>query len=184
MVGSMGLEDTPTVFRSLGEILGERARRYPDGETGERYYWLRWQQGIFEQHDQFERVEHAERYRLGPPLNRFRIIEGLEPQAVSIDTLGYTDAAIASYTVFADLKTQGVIPTATRFQVSLPTPVAVITTFILPDQQSSLEPVYEHAMLGGTQSPLPTSGLSFRFQLIGITKSDQVPGANRSVRQA
>ncbi|ETW97937.1 MAG: hypothetical protein ETSY2_43635 [Candidatus Entotheonella gemina] len=34
-VGSMGLEDTPTVFRSLAEHLGERAKRYPDGETGE-----------------------------------------------------------------------------------------------------------------------------------------------------
>ncbi len=141
LVGSMGLEDTPTVFRSLGGLLGERAKRYPDGETGERYY-------IFEQHDQFERVEHAERYRPGAMPNRFRIIEGLEPQAVSIDTLGYADAAIASYAVFSDLKTQGVIPAATRFQVSLPTPVAVITTFILPEQQSRIEPVYERAMLG------------------------------------
>ncbi len=93
----------------MGGLLGERAKRYPDGETGERYY-------IFEQHDQFERVEHAERYRPGAMPNRFRIIEGLEPQAVSIDTLGYADAAIASYAVFSDLKTQGVIPAATRFQ--------------------------------------------------------------------
>lgn len=148
LVGSMGLEDTPTVFRSLGELLGERAKRYPDGETGERHYWIRWQQGIFEQHDQFERVEHAERYRPGATLPCFRIIEGLEPQEVSIDILGYADAAIASYAVFADLKTQGIIPTATRFQVSLPTPVAVITSFILREQQGWIEPVYERAMLG------------------------------------
>lgn len=148
LVGSMGLEDTPTVFRSLAEHLGERAKRYPDGETGERHYWIRWQQGIFEPHDQFERVEHAERYRPGATLPCFRIIEGLEPQEVSIGTLGYADAAIASYAVFADLKTQGVIPTATRFQVSLPTPIAVITSFILPEQQSWIEPIYERAMLG------------------------------------
>ena len=148
LVGSIGLEDTPTVFRSLGELLGERAKRYPDGETGERHYWICWQQGIFEQHDQFERVERAERYRPGATLPCFRIIEGLEPQEVSIDILGYADAAIASYAVFADLTTQGIIPTATRFQVSLPTPVAVITSFILREQQSWIEPVYERTMLG------------------------------------
>ncbi|ETW96878.1 MAG: hypothetical protein ETSY1_24830 [Candidatus Entotheonella factor] len=147
LVGSMGLEDTPTVFRSLAKHLGERAKRYPDGETGKRYYWIRWQQGIFEQHDQFERVEQAERYRPGATLPYFRVVEGLKPQEVSIDTLGYADAAIASYAVFTDLKTQGVIPTATRFQVSLPTPVAVITSFILREQQGWIEPVYERTML-------------------------------------
>lgn len=148
LVGSMGLEDTPTVFRSLAEHLGERAKRYPDGETGERHYWIRWQQGIFEQHDQFERAAPAEPYRPGATLPCFRVVEGLDPQEVSIGSLGYADAAIASYAVFADLKTQGVIPTATRFQVSLPTPVAVITSFVLPEQQGLIEPVYERAMLG------------------------------------
>lgn len=148
LVGSLGLEDTEAVFRSLSTYLGGRAKRYPDGETGERYYWIRWQQGVFERHAQFERAENTDSYRQGATLPCFRIVEGVQPQDVTMETLGYADAAIASYALFADLKTQGVIPVATRFQVSLPTPIAVITSFVLSTQQALIEPAYERAMLG------------------------------------
>ena len=48
LVGSVGLEDADQVFRALGERLGSRAKRYPDGETGPRYYWIRWVAELFQ----------------------------------------------------------------------------------------------------------------------------------------
>ncbi len=37
LVGSIGLSDAETVFRTLSETVGDRAPRYPDGETGDRH---------------------------------------------------------------------------------------------------------------------------------------------------
>ena len=39
-VGSLGLPNAETAFRLLGERIGDRAPRYPDGEPGERSYWI------------------------------------------------------------------------------------------------------------------------------------------------
>jgi methionine synthase II (cobalamin-independent) len=44
------------------------------------------------------------------------------------------------------MRADGEIPAGTRFQVSLPTPMAVVWAFIVPDQLRSLWPAYEHAM--------------------------------------
>ena len=40
-VGSIPLENAEAVFRALAASVGERALRWPDGETGERAYWIR-----------------------------------------------------------------------------------------------------------------------------------------------
>ena len=48
LIGSIGLEDAETVFISLADILGDCCSRFPDGETGERGYWIRWQQKTFD----------------------------------------------------------------------------------------------------------------------------------------
>ena len=47
-VGSIPLADTEAVFRALAASVGGRAKRWPDGETGERAYWIRWQKQTFE----------------------------------------------------------------------------------------------------------------------------------------
>jgi hypothetical protein len=60
--------------------------------------------------------------------------------------LGYADFARASFAIFSELKTAGTIATDIRFQVSLPTPLAVLNVFIDPAAQASLEPVLERAM--------------------------------------
>jgi len=37
LVGSTGLSDAEAVFRTLSETVGDRAPRYPDGETGHKH---------------------------------------------------------------------------------------------------------------------------------------------------
>jgi hypothetical protein len=43
LLGSIPLANAEEVFRTSCDRLGDRLRRVPDGETGERLGWIRWQ---------------------------------------------------------------------------------------------------------------------------------------------
>jgi methionine synthase II (cobalamin-independent) len=60
--------------------------------------------------------------------------------------IGYAEAYLESYRVFAQLRADGVIPAGVRFQVEYPTPLASIGGYIVPEQQQVLLPSYERAM--------------------------------------
>jgi methionine synthase II (cobalamin-independent) len=48
--------------------------------------------------------------------------------------------------LFTRLKDEGVIPPPTRFQVSMPTTIAIMWPFIVPDHRRRLMPVWERAL--------------------------------------
>ena len=104
--------------------IGDRLRRIPDGETGPRSDWIVWQLPVFTTQQQFEVVPPG--LNSWRPLPRVRLAEGARPDDVTFGALGYADAAVASYRVFARLKRDGLVPVACRFQVCLPTPLAPI----------------------------------------------------------
>lgn len=147
LVGSVGLANEEDVFRSLAGTIGSQAARYPDGETGKRHYWIRWQQRVFAEHPQLESAGDAGAYRDGTPLRYYRMRTGTRPQDIAFGALGYAAAALNSYRTFARLKKEAVIPATVRFMVALPTPTAVITSFMLPAERQALEPAYEQALL-------------------------------------
>jgi SAM-dependent methyltransferase len=134
------------VFRAVADEIGDRLRRIPDGETGPRSDWIVWQLPVFTTQRQLEVVPP------GPnswrPLPRVRLADGARAESVTFGALGYADAALSSYRVFARLKRDGVVPVACRFQVCLPTPLAPISAFVVPEHQALLEPVYEEQLLG------------------------------------
>ena len=72
-VGSLGLPDAETAFRALAKRVGNLAKRYPDGEPGERGYWIRWQNAVFAAHPDLELVRERkiEGYKAKLRLNRF-----------------------------------------------------------------------------------------------------------------
>jgi len=142
-VGSVKLEDPTAVFTALGEHVGELAPRYPDGETGERENWLGWQQAVFANHADLEPVDHGDDY-VG--LLQFRPRAGVDPATIEFTDIGYARVALASYGDFRRLRDAGVVPSGTRFQVSLPTPLAVMAMFIDPAFAGVLEPAYDAAM--------------------------------------
>jgi hypothetical protein len=146
LVGSIGLSDAETVFRTLSETVGGRAPRYPDGETGARHYWIRWQRGVFDDHPDIELVEEVDPFGDGIMRPVFGVRDGVDPKSLDMGSLGYATAAIESHDLFRRLRDDGSIPAGTRFQVSLPTPVAVINGFVHMDQRAALEPAYERAM--------------------------------------
>jgi len=145
LVGSVPLASAEEVFRLAAEVLGDRLRRIPDGETGPRSDWIVWQYPVFSSLPQFE---------VGPPgpasfrsLPQLRLRAGLHGAEPSFDDLGYAQAAIASYRLFARLKRDGAIPPGVRFQLTLPTPLAPVSAFVALDDQAALEPLYERQML-------------------------------------
>lgn len=142
--GSIPLANAEEVFRVTSSILGDRLQRIPDGETGIRTNWIGWQAEFLARNPSLELI---------PPnpgayasLRRFRLRSGVNTDELVFDQLGYAEAALASYSVFTQLKQSGVIPARYRFQVSLPTPLAPIVGFIVEEDQAIVLPAYEKAM--------------------------------------
>jgi hypothetical protein len=188
LVGSVGLKDAESVFTTVSEILGARCRRIPDGETGARGYWIRWQQKTFESHpdlvpestttslkgfqDKVERVY-------------YRLLDGVDPANIDFGALGYAEAAIASYATFSRLSDAGTIPAGTRFQVSLPTPMALLCGFIVAADRAKLEPAVEAAMardVARIQAAIPTGRLALQwdvcYEIVGADGGPPLPYDN------
>lgn len=144
LVGSVPLGSAEEVFTTVSQALGDRLRRLPDGETGPRADWIVWQYPVLSSRPQFEVAPPSpESYRALP---RLKLREEEDGGDVAFGSLGYAEAAIASYRTFRLLKRDGVVPRGCRFQVSLPTPLAPIGSFVALDDQAAVEPAYEAAM--------------------------------------
>lgn len=146
LVGSVPLPDAASVFRTASEVLGDRLRRVPDGETGDRSRWVGWQGFAFKALPEFEKVDPLPGQY--PPTPRFRVRDGADVSALAFGNLGYADEAIASFAVFEQLRADGVLRDDQRFQVSIPTPIAPVAMFVTDDAQAQVEPAYERQLLG------------------------------------
>src|SRR5258708_22624190 len=78
---------------------------------------------------------------------RYKIKEGLKPEDVRFGRLGYADNALKSYKIFKRLQGLGKIPAHMRFQVCLPTPLAVVYAFFIASEVRRIWPFYEHRLL-------------------------------------
>jgi len=143
LVGSVPLASAEEVFRAASSILGARAWRLPDGETGVRKNWINWQYGLFAGHPLLEPdPAPVEAYRY-PPV---RMRPGVTALDVVFPPLGYAAQALESYAMFARLKADGVVGAGVRFQVCLPTPRAPAATFVVPREIPAMHARYATAM--------------------------------------
>lgn len=145
LVGSVPLANAEEVFRAASEIVGDRVRRIPDGETGDRLNWIGWQYGALVAQPHIEAVPPDPAHYA--PLPQVKIAAEVAPDSLAFGRLGYADAAKASYATFKRLRADGTIPAGVRFQVSLPTPLAPVTAFVVLEDRAAVEPPYEMAML-------------------------------------
>lgn len=149
LAGSLSLDSAEDSFRKVSELAGEGVSRLPDGETGARGKWIGWQADKLDRNPYLElRTPPAaigQGYSSRPKL---ATRDAVGPADIRFDELGYADEAERSYALFADLKTKGVIAADKRFQVSLPTPLAILTAFVLLEAQKEIEPALEAGMLG------------------------------------
>jgi hypothetical protein len=142
LVGSVPLRDAETVFRRVSGALGDRVRRMPDGETGERSEWIAWQYPVFRRSPLFEPAQDE-----GDGFAPLRLRPGAPVEDLEFGELGYARAALESWQTFSRLKAEGVVPEGCRFLVSLPTPLGPIAAFVAPEDQRAVEEAYENHML-------------------------------------
>ncbi len=145
LVGSVPLRSAEEVFQVMAAELGDRVTQLPDGETGPRSDWIVWQYPVLSSRPEFEVCPPGDQPHRALPRLRVRDDESLD--TLRFDDLGYAEAAISSYGIFARRKRDGQVPPHCRFQVSLPTPLAPIAAFIAPEDQARIEPLYEERML-------------------------------------
>ena len=145
--GSVNLADTESVMRQIAARVPSGLRRVPDGETGDRDNWIFFQMQRFLQLPSLVPARALDApdgdYEQVPQL---RLADGVDPAQMTWPDLGYADAYLASYAIFASLRREGVIADDVRFQVEYPTPLASIGAYIVPGQQQALLGSYERAM--------------------------------------
>jgi hypothetical protein len=144
LVGSIPLDTAEQVFRRVGAPLAAHLAYMPDGEIGDRRYWI---DGIayrvFNGHPEIETVRHpapdANGVESWRPLGmhdqfQFRVRPGVGQVQFGDPgwRLGYTKDAVGSHFVFRHLQQDGVIPAGVRFQVCLPLTYSAIGLFF-PD---------------------------------------------------
>ncbi|MGP9682593.1 hypothetical protein [Brachybacterium sp. AOP3-A1-3] len=149
LTGSVNYDDAEKTMRTVAEILGAHVRRIPDGEVGKRFHWIMFQPDVLGQAAGIDRVgDEPVPFPAGIDARPLRLAEGVEAGGIELPPLGYAAAGIESYATFVRLRQEGTIPAGIRFQVSLPTPVAVVSSFFAGQERAAIEPVYADAMLG------------------------------------
>lgn len=149
LIGSAPVPDSRAAFEVFGNALKHCARRYPDGEPGERHDWVLWQESVLAHHPDFEPVALPDDPRGAIwKITTYGLRPGRRSSDVTFDDIGYARAAIESYRYFEEAVRCGTLPPDARFQVSLPTAVAFIWFFVAEaKQQASLLPAYERALI-------------------------------------
>jgi len=139
LVGSVPLETATAVFEEVSSKLGPLAKRIPDGETGVRKDWIMWQADVLKEAKGLE--PGSTRDLQGG--YKFILYRAKPGSAVEFGPLGYAAAAIGSYQEFKRARAGGKVSTSTRFQVSLPTPIAVVLSFCEETSIQAVWPAYE-----------------------------------------
>jgi hypothetical protein len=169
MVGSVPLPDTETVLRQCLAAQPDRLKRIPDGETGFRNLFTFWQAAVFQ-----ASPDLLVKFELNRPVPSGTFTEeqvqaGIEKlkQAGPLET-GYDKFAVQSYGTFKKLKEDGVIPKATRFQVSIAGAANTLVPFVQTPFISQVEPLYLDALfrnIGTIQDSIPHKELAIQFDL-------------------
>lgn len=115
-----GRED---VLRECAGALGEHVTKLPDGEVGDRYFWINFlARHTYAGHPDMITISNHTFENWKPTGYhdhwQFTLREGVDE--LRFDTLGYADEAKRSYEAFAKLREQGKIHDGARFMVALP----------------------------------------------------------------
>ena len=164
LVGSVPLADTPTIFRTIAAALPTQLQRLPDGEPGERSYFVWWQRNAVGPTAAMLRTT-GDAYGGRPARDddassaeAAAIVGALAPLQT-----GYDAAALASFAQFAALQRAGVLPRRLRFQLSVPAPLNPVALHLRAPFKPLVEPLYAAALgraLAAVQAAVPHERLA------------------------
>ena len=164
LVGSIPYSSSAEVFSEVSKQLGSHLCRIPDGETGDRTNWVAWQlPKILDNPSLVQAQATDDEYT---QTKKVTLAPGHKADSLALADLGYAGAAINSYEEFSKMQIEGAIPQHCRFQVCLPTPVAVTHLYIAQDLQAEFEQVYERALLAELNlicTSIPNEKLSIQW---------------------
>ena len=191
LVGSIPLDTPEEVFQAFGPGLGEWLAYLPDGEIGDRRYWI---DGIGHRvlngHREMETIRYPDPDENGvetwrPQGNhdqyQFKVKPGIEKVRFGDPgwRLGYTRDAINSYYVFKTLKKEGLIPSHVRFQVCVPLTYSCLAAFIPdPGDLEKVVPGFTAAIIAEITEMLkyiPSSELAIQWDMAIENRLIEVP---------
>lgn len=168
LVGSFPFDTTREVFDLCGASLSGLLRRIPDGEPGIRSQWINWQHTeVLPRTEQLEVGGQGQIPNL-PPFPTYRIRAGRTAADVRFPPLGYARAAIESYRLLSEYRSQGKLDWGLRLQVSLPTPFVIAFAYFVPEAFAAIWPRYEAAMFGEIDAMLrviPAEELAIQWDI-------------------
>ena len=159
-VGSVALDTPEEVFAAIGQHCGPYLRRVPDGEPGGRRLWISWQIPVLRANPSLAPV--------GEGLVPLKLADGVVPEQLHFGELGYYREARPSYEDFLRARESGRLPPNVRFQVSLPTPLAVVMPFCRQPDAQVILPSYERAMVREVEricAAIPHRDLSIQWDV-------------------
>ena len=169
LVGSVPLASARDVFVDVSAALGDRLKRIPDGETGDRSDWITWLEPAFADNPALEKSDELFRiHSSGTARIRYRLKPGKTAKDVLFDNLFYADIAKQSYAEFAELKRQGKVPKGARFQIDLVPAHSVIWLFLQDDLHQPLDPVFNAALkheIDKIAAALPHDQIAIQFDV-------------------
>ncbi|ARQ00214.1 hypothetical protein [Pseudorhodoplanes sinuspersici] len=146
LVGSIGLDNVDEIFHTVGQKIGQRLKRVPDGEVGPRRLWASFQYPLLRS-SPFLRPDPAGAVRATSKFPLLVLAEGVTADEISFGELGYAREARASYQDLQAAKERGDLPEHVRLQVCMPTPYGVVYAFCAPQDVQEIEKAYEKAMI-------------------------------------
>jgi hypothetical protein len=169
LVGSVPMADARTVFESVSAALGPALRWIPDGETGERSDWILWLEPIFADHPALElSPDGFQLHALARKNRRYRLKPGKSVKDLGFDNLFYADIARQSFAVFDELKRQGKVPAAAKFQIDLVPAHSVIWLFLDDSLHAAVDPIYNAAVrreIDKIAASLPHDEIAIQFDV-------------------
>ena len=169
LVGGLAAPTASDAMTVAATVLGRHLRRLTDGETGARSQWIWWQ---------IDKLVAIEGIRMGPlHINPdtgnpdYSVFPGLDVDEGIIipdGALGYAAAAIDSYAEFVRLRGAGVVPETVRFQVSVPTPFAVVVAWASGESQRRLWQPFKAALfaeVAAIQRAIPAQDLAIQWDV-------------------
>jgi len=165
LVGSINLLTVEDVFKTAGRILGPHLKRVPDGEPGARKGWIGFNYAGLRTHPLFEHAAGGFQNTGVVPL---KLRANVAPEDMVMGELGYAREAKGSYLDFKAARKAGAVHRRCKFQVCLPTPLAVTSAFFVQDSQPKAEELFEAAMvreIGLIAAAIPHRDLAIQFDV-------------------
>jgi hypothetical protein len=180
LIGSVPLDTAEEVFRLFGGKLGEWMPYVPDGEIGERRYWI---DGlayrVLNGHPEIETLRRpapdkngVEQWRPAGVHDQFqfRVRPGVDKVRFGDEgwRLGYTRDAINSYYVFRTLKKEGVLPAHLRLQVCIPLTYSAVGSYFDPADHAKIVPGFTESLCAEIKKmveKIPPSELAIQWDL-------------------